>query len=96
MAQGPVHEGKLPGPEGQGYPACKGHLKAVSEEAKPKRVSLPEGKVPADVDLAYAVQLLSLPRTVGTDPATDDNSVRNAKGDGATLAFSISLMRENL
>jgi len=33
---------------------------------------------------------------LGTDPATDDNSVRNAKGDGATLAFSISLMRENL
>ncbi|MDP2959031.1 MAG: type I DNA topoisomerase [Longimicrobiales bacterium] len=50
-------------------------LAAESEEAKPKRVSLPEGKVPADVDLAYAVQLLTLPRTLGTDPATAEEVV---------------------
>jgi DNA topoisomerase-1 len=42
-------------------------LTPAAEDEKPKRMSLPEGRAPADVDLAYAVQLLSLPRTVGTD-----------------------------
>lgn len=50
-------------------------LEAESEEAKPKRVSLPKGKTPGDVDLAYAVRLLSLPRTVGTDPSTGEEVV---------------------
>ena len=45
------------------------------EDAKPKRVSLPDGMDPADVDLAYAVKLLELPRTVGEDPSTGEEIV---------------------
>jgi DNA topoisomerase-1 len=40
--------------------------KAVVE--KPKRVSLPKGMQPADVDLATAIRLLSLPRDIGMHP----------------------------
>ncbi len=39
---------------------------------KPRRVSLPAGKDPASVDLEYALQLLSLPRAVGVDPASGE------------------------
>ncbi len=39
---------------------------------KPKRSSLPDGKKPEDVDLAYAVKLLALPRVVGPDPETGE------------------------
>ena len=35
---------------------------------RPKRTSLPRGVGPGDVDLALALRLLSLPRTVGVDP----------------------------
>jgi DNA topoisomerase-1 len=35
---------------------------------KPKRVSLPPGMKPTEVDLALALRLLSLPRTIGVDP----------------------------
>jgi len=38
---------------------------------KPKRSSLPKGMTPADVDLGFARQLLSLPRLLGVDPATE-------------------------
>ena len=47
----------------------------VESGAKPRRVSLPEGKLPEDVDLAYAVRLLSLPRHVGVDPASGEEVV---------------------
>ncbi len=47
----------------------------VDEDEKPKRVSLPEGVAIEDVDLAYGVKLLALPRTVGTDPETDEEVV---------------------
>jgi len=50
-------------------PKAKGKAKkpkAVKE--KPKRVSLPKGMQPADVDLATAIRLLSLPRDVGMHP----------------------------
>ncbi|MEM1118324.1 MAG: type I DNA topoisomerase, partial [Bacteroidota bacterium] len=40
------------------------------EESKPKRTSLPKGTEPADVDLALAVKLLGLPRTLGLHPDT--------------------------
>ena len=50
-------------------------LEAASGEEKPHRVSLPKGKTPGDVDLDYAVRLLSLPRTVGVDPSTDEEVV---------------------
>jgi DNA topoisomerase-1 len=38
--------------------------------AKPKRVSLPKGLEPADVDLDKALALLTLPRDIGTHPET--------------------------
>ncbi len=50
-------------------------LAPANEDEKPKRVSLPDGKRPADVDLAYAVKLLSLPRTVGIDQASGEEVV---------------------
>jgi DNA topoisomerase I len=46
-------------------------LDAESEDAKPKRVSVPKEKEPADVDFDYALRLLELPRKVGLDPDTD-------------------------
>jgi DNA topoisomerase-1 len=50
-------------------------LEAPTEDEKPQRVSLPKGKTPDEVDLAYAVKLLELPRTVGVDPATGEKVV---------------------
>jgi DNA topoisomerase-1 len=43
-----------------------------SDGEKPKRVGLPKEKSPDDVDLDYALRLLSLPRIVGEDPATGE------------------------
>ena len=48
---------------------------AVPGEEKPRRVSLPPGRTVEDVDLPYALRLLSLPRTVGTDPETGQEVV---------------------
>ena len=45
------------------------------EKKKPARTSLPSGRVPADVDLAYALRLLSLPRSLGLDPSSSDEVV---------------------
>ncbi len=39
-------------------------------KTKPKRASLPKGMNPADVKLDFALQLLSLPRTLGNHPET--------------------------
>ncbi len=50
-------------------------LEAASEAEKPRRMSLPKGKLPEDVDLDYAVRLLSLPRPLGTDAATGEEVV---------------------
>ncbi|NNL30900.1 MAG: type I DNA topoisomerase, partial [Gemmatimonadetes bacterium] len=50
-------------------------LESPSEDEKPKRVSLPKGVEPADVDLAYALKLLELPKTVGQDPKTGEDLV---------------------
>ena len=41
-----------------------------NEDEKPKRVSLPKGVSPADVDLAAALKLLALPRDLGAHPET--------------------------
>ena len=43
---------------------------ADSEEAKPKRVSLPAGMEVDKVDLPKALQLLELPKTLGSHPGT--------------------------
>ncbi|MDH5758844.1 MAG: type I DNA topoisomerase [Gemmatimonadota bacterium] len=50
-------------------------LPAEEEDGRPKRVSLPKGKQPSDVDLEYALKLLSLPRSVGKDPETGEEVV---------------------
>ena len=50
-------------------------LEAPTEDEKPKRVSLPKGKEPDDVDMAYAEKLLQLPRPVGTDPTSGEEIV---------------------
>ena len=39
---------------------------------KPRWVGLPKGMEPSDVDLDYALQLLSLPRTLGEDPESGE------------------------
>jgi DNA topoisomerase-1 len=42
------------------------------DEEKPKNASLLPGMKPEDVDLATALRLLSLPRTVGVNPANNE------------------------
>jgi DNA topoisomerase-1 len=41
-------------------------------EDKPKRAGLPKGKTPEEIELDYALKLLSLPRLVGVHPETGD------------------------
>ena len=43
---------------------------ADNSDGKPKRVSLPKGLKPEDVDLDTALRLLELPRTLGNHPET--------------------------
>ena len=50
-------------------------LGETKDGTKPKRASLPKGTEPESVDLAHALRLLSLPRTVGTDPETGEEVV---------------------
>ena len=47
----------------------------ADEGQKPNRTSLPTGRKPADVDLAYALRLLSLPRSLGLDPSSSEEVV---------------------
>ncbi|MEX0935317.1 MAG: type I DNA topoisomerase [Gemmatimonadota bacterium] len=42
------------------------------EEGRPRRVGLPKGRDPGSVDLAYALDLLSLPRDLGVDPKSGE------------------------
>ena len=50
-----------------------GTAKDMPEGEKPKRCGLPKGMNPADMDLNYALKLLSLPRIVGEHPETKEN-----------------------
>jgi DNA topoisomerase-1 len=45
------------------------------EGEKPKRASVPKDRKPDDIDLAYALKLLELPRTVGVDPTSGEEIV---------------------
>ena len=44
----------------------------IEGEEKPKRCGLPKDKAVADIDLDYALKLLSLPRDIGAHPETGD------------------------
>lgn len=54
-------------------------LGEASDDEKPKMASLLPGKSPEEVDLAYALQLLSLPRSLGAHP-DDQKDVTAANG----------------
>jgi DNA topoisomerase-1 len=45
------------------------------EGEKPKRASVPKDRKPEDIDLAVALKLLELPRTVGVDPQSGEEIV---------------------
>jgi len=47
------------------------------EGEKPRRASIPRGREPASIDLAFALKLLSLPRTVGEHPETGTAIIAN-------------------
>ena len=47
-------------------------LEAAPGVEKPKRVSVPKDRKPEDIDLASALKLLELPRTVGIDPSGEE------------------------
>ena len=44
-------------------------------EDKPKRAGIPKGKTPEEMELDYALKLLSLPRLVGVHPETGDDII---------------------
>lgn len=51
------------------------YLEIPNDENKPKRVSIPKGLSNAEVTPEIAIQLMSLPRVIGTDPATNEEIV---------------------
>ena len=50
-------------------------LESPTEGEKPKRASVPKDRKPEEIDLAQAVKLLELPRTVGNDPTSGEEIV---------------------
>jgi DNA topoisomerase-1 len=65
-----VQLGETPEKPAKGTKASK-----ADKAAKPKRASLPKGVTEAEVELTLALKLLSLPNTLGQDPATGDTIV---------------------
>ena len=68
---GPADTPPAPPPPPAEAPA-KGKKKAKAVEEKPKRVSIPKGLPPADVDLDIGLRLLALPREVGKHPESNE------------------------
>ncbi len=65
-----------------------GHYLQLGESEngnKPKRVALPRGLAPGDVDLDKAVRLLSLPRDIGRHPETGEDILAGIGRFGAYL-----------
>ncbi len=65
-----VQLGENSPPPPKGTKRAKGEKAAKAE--KPKRVSLPRGLAPSEVDLPKALALLALPRRVGLHPETKE------------------------
>ncbi|MBX7198719.1 MAG: type I DNA topoisomerase [Rhodospirillaceae bacterium] len=63
---------KVEADAGEVDPKAKKKKKKAAPKDKPKRMSLPKGTDPNDVDLAKALKLLALPREIGPDPETGD------------------------
>jgi DNA topoisomerase-1 len=60
------------------------------EGAKPKRVALPRGMKPADVDLETARRLLALPREIGRHPETGETITAGIGRFGAYIKHGSS------
>ncbi|HZT17886.1 MAG TPA: type I DNA topoisomerase [Dongiaceae bacterium] len=72
LRKGPYGHYVQLGENGNGSGETGSKAKGKEKEPKPKRVSLPRGLPPADVDLPRALALLSLPREVGRHPETGE------------------------
>ena len=78
-----------------------GHYLQLGEAAadgKPKRVSLPKGRAPDDVDLETALGLLALPREIGRHPETGNPIVAGIGRFGPYLRHGeafVSLPRDD-
>ncbi|MES2906263.1 MAG: type I DNA topoisomerase [Pseudomonadota bacterium] len=49
----------------------------LGDEEKPRRTGIPKGVSPPDVDLEYALKLLTLPREIGKHPESGEKIVAN-------------------
>ncbi|MGI9460975.1 MAG: type I DNA topoisomerase [Alphaproteobacteria bacterium] len=56
-----------------------------SKKPKPKRIAIPKTYKPSNINLSIAIKLLSLPRTIGTDPHSQKNIIGAIGPYGAYL-----------